>query len=86
MLTSQYSLNDEICACCGKAGVKLRRIAECYGAGESLLVIENIPMFRCPHCHESYFTPQTLEEVERIRALPQTRAESRMVPVANFPF
>ncbi|WP_436270277.1 YgiT-type zinc finger protein [Pseudoduganella sp. LjRoot289] len=76
---------DAICASCGKPGVQIQRVTRSYGRGDELMVIEDIPMCRCPHCHERYFTAQILHEIERIKSHRQTLAEARMVPVANFP-
>lgn len=49
-----------------------------------MLVIEGIPMFSCPDCGESYFSAQTLHEIERIKALRKSIAVARPVPVASF--
>lgn len=38
-----------ICDSCGKEGARLRHITRSYGKGVSLLVIENVPVFSCPH-------------------------------------
>jgi hypothetical protein len=48
------------------------------------MVIENIPMWSCSACGESYFTAQTMHEVERIKALRKSVAKKRSVPVASF--
>lgn len=55
-----------------------------YGKGKGLLVIEGIPMWSCPSCGESYFTAQTMHELERIKALRKSVAKERNVPVAVF--
>ena len=47
-------------------------------------MIENIPMWSCPRCGESYFTAQTMHELERIKALRKSVALPRSVPVALF--
>ena len=52
--------------------------------GAALLVIEGIPMWSCSRCGESYFTAQTMHEIERIKALRKSVAVSRSVPVAAF--
>ncbi len=39
-------------------------------------------MWSCPHCGESYFTAQTMHEIERIKALRKSVAVARPVPVA----
>lgn len=41
-------------------------------------------MVRCPHCHEMYFTAETVRKVDGIRREKRTRAEDRTVKVARF--
>ena len=41
-------------------------------------------MWSCPHCGESYFTAQTMHEIERIKTLRKSVAAARHVPVAIF--
>ncbi|HEV8715404.1 MAG TPA: type II toxin-antitoxin system MqsA family antitoxin, partial [Candidatus Binatia bacterium] len=72
------------CAACGRAGVQHREVTRSFGRGPSLLVIEGIPLWSCPHCGESYFTAQTLHEIERIKTLRKSVAVERRVPVAAF--
>ena len=55
-----------------------------FGKAGDLMVIESIPMLSCPSCGESYFTAQTMHEVERIKALRKSVAKARSVPVASF--
>ena len=64
--------------------MQLKYVTRSYGKAEDLLVIENIPMWSCPSCGESYFTAQTLHEIERIKALRKSVAKARQVPVATF--
>ncbi|MGH8654841.1 MAG: type II toxin-antitoxin system MqsA family antitoxin [Gammaproteobacteria bacterium] len=71
-------------ASCGQAGVQRREVTRSFGRGPQLLVIEGIPMWSCPHCGESYFTAQTMHEIERIKALRKSLAAARQVPVAVF--
>lgn len=73
-----------LCDICGKEGAKIRRLSRSYGKGETLLIIENVPVVSCPHCGESYLTAETLHEIERIKAQRQTLASLRTVPVAEF--
>ncbi len=47
-------------------------------------MIEGIPLWSCPRCGESYFTAQTLHEIERIKTLRKAVAVDRRVPVAAF--
>jgi YgiT-type zinc finger domain-containing protein len=69
---------------CGQRGAQLKHVTRTYGKGADLLVIESIPMWSCPGCGESYFTAQTLHEIERIKALRKSVAKPRSVPVAAF--
>jgi YgiT-type zinc finger domain-containing protein len=62
----------------------VRKVTRSFGRGTSLLVIENIPVWSCPHCGESYFTAQTMHEIERIKTLRKSIAVDRKVPVAEF--
>jgi YgiT-type zinc finger domain-containing protein len=73
-----------ICDICGKEGIRIRRVSRSYGKGESLLVIENVPVVSCPHCGESYLTAETLHEIERIKLHRQSFAQSRSVAVADY--
>ncbi len=73
-----------VCDICGKTDARLRRVTETYGKGEELLVIENVPMVSCPSCGESYFTADTLHEIERIRLHRKSFAIERPVEVARF--
>jgi YgiT-type zinc finger domain-containing protein len=73
-----------ICDICGKDGARVRHVTRSYGKGESLLVIENIPVIRCPNCGESYLTAETLHEIERIKLHRQSFATERPVHVAAF--
>ncbi|MCC6457463.1 MAG: type II toxin-antitoxin system MqsA family antitoxin [Caldilineaceae bacterium] len=72
------------CDLCGKTGTRIRRTSRSYGKGDTLLVIENIPMISCPHCGESYFTAETLHELERIKSHRESLAVPRQVAVAEF--
>jgi YgiT-type zinc finger domain-containing protein len=73
-----------VCAICGRKGARIRRVTETYGKGEDLLLIEDIPMIHCPHCGESYFTAETLHEIERIKLHRKSIAGQRPVEVARF--
>lgn len=81
---TQPNLENAICDICGQKGVKIRHVSRSYGKGETLLVIENVPVISCPHCGESYLTAETLHELERIKLHRQSFAEVRPVLVAEF--
>lgn len=73
-----------VCDICGKKGARVRKVTETCGKGEDLLVIENIPMVSCPNCGESYFTAETLHEIERIKLHRKSLASQRRIEVASF--
>jgi YgiT-type zinc finger domain-containing protein len=73
-----------VCDSCGKEGARIRHISRTYGKGETLLVIENIPVVICPFCGERYLTADTLHELERIKRYRQNFSVKRSVAVAEF--
>lgn len=73
-----------ICDICGKAGARIDHVTRCYGKGEALLVIKDVPVVRCPHCRESHLTAQTLHEIEHIKLRRQSLAVGHPVPIAGF--
>lgn len=72
------------CDICGKKGARIRKVTEAYGKGKDLLIVEDIPMISCPMCGESYFTAETLHEIERIKLHRSSFAAERPVEVAAF--
>ncbi|MBI5792987.1 MAG: type II toxin-antitoxin system MqsA family antitoxin [Rhodocyclales bacterium] len=76
--------SDHLCAYCGSSAVQVKYVTRSFGKAAALLVIEAIPMYACPSCGESYFSAQTLHEIERIKALRKSIAVSRAIPVAAF--
>ncbi len=72
------------CDLCGQEGARVRRVTRSYGKGETLLVIEGVPVVCCLHCGESYLTAETLHEIERIKQHRRSCAQERPVKVAAF--
>ena len=72
------------CGNCGKGGARSRPVSRSYGSGKDILVIEGIPLLSCSVCGESYFTADTLHEIERIKLDRKRFAEIRPVSVAKF--
>ena len=72
------------CAMCENGDARIVYVSRSYGAGDDLLVIENVPVISCPACGERYMTAQTLHELEVIKA-ERRRALPRTVAVAQFP-
>ena len=77
-------MNNLKCDHCGKQEAQIRPTSRSYGSGKDLLVIEGIPLITCSNCGESYFTAETLHEIERIKLHREGFAEMRRVPVARF--
>lgn len=64
--------------------MRQRKVTRSLGSGATLLVVENIPLWSCPHCGESYFTAAALQEIERIKTLRKSVAVDRKVSVASY--
>ena len=73
-----------ICDCCGKEGAVTKRVTRSFGRGKSILVIEDVPMVVCPHCGQSYFTADTLHELERLRLHKENMGVQRTAPVIKY--
>ncbi len=72
------------CDLCGSDQAKIRYISRSYGNNEELFIIENIPLISCPECGESYFTAQTLHQIETIKQRKKSVSVIRSIPVATF--
>ena len=77
-------MNKLKCDNCGEHKARIRQVSRSYGSGKDLLVIEGIPLISCSNCGESYFTAETLHEVERIKLHREGFAEKKPVSVARF--
>lgn len=71
-------MTETTCPVCGKPA-EIKPVAKAFGSGESLLVIEDIPVIACRHCHERYVTAETLRRIDAVRG--QSEHPSRMVRV-----
>jgi YgiT-type zinc finger domain-containing protein len=72
------------CDVCGKKGARSVHVTRSYGKGGELLVIENVPIVRCPSCGVSYLTAATLHEIERVKLHRKALARKRSVAVARI--
>jgi YgiT-type zinc finger domain-containing protein len=73
-----------ICDLCNSQKAKIRYISRSYGDNEELFIIQDIPLIMCPECGESYFTSQTLHQIETIKQQKKSLAINRLIPVASF--
>jgi len=73
-----------LCDCCGQKGAVNKRVTRSFGKGKGILVIEGIPMVVCSHCGQSYFTADTLHELERLRLHKENMGVQRVAPVIKY--
>lgn len=73
-----------ICDLCGRDGARVHRVTRSYGRGKDVFLIEGVPLVTCPNCMESYFTAETLQEIERIRLHRRQLAVEQTVAVAKY--
>jgi len=75
-----------LCDICGKRGAQVRRVTETYGKGKDILIVENVPVVSCSNCGETYYTAETLHELDRIKVhRKQFTTRRRSVAVAEYP-
>ncbi len=72
------------CELCGAQAALARKTTKSFGRGDSLVVIEDIPMIHCTNCYESYVTADTASEIDRIRKNRSRRGKPKRVLVASF--
>ncbi len=73
-----------ICDICGASGVTIKHVTKSFGSGESLVVVEGVPVVHCSKCHESYVTAETSRQLDKIRKNRRQMASTRPVLVASF--
>ena len=79
------AISSEACPSCGYSGLRQRYVTRSCGTGDSVVVIEHIPMLLCPHCGEGHFTPHTLRAIDRMQAERDAFPSIRQAPVLVFP-
>jgi YgiT-type zinc finger domain-containing protein len=72
------------CELCGAQAAVSKKTTKSFGRGDSLVVIENIPVIHCSSCHESYLTADTARELDHIRKNRRSRGKRKRVLVASF--
>ena len=73
-----------MCEMCGTQEARIRKINRTYGKDEEMFIIEDIPLVTCTSCGESYFTADTLHEIERLKRHHQDLSKKREVEVVGF--
>ena len=75
-----------ICNCdvCWFELARIRRMPRSYGAGDRLLVIEQVPVVSCPNCGSSYLTAQTMQAIDQIKQHRNDRSQFKPIAVASF--
>ena len=84
--TASRAISPEAQRClnCGRPGVLRRFMTRSYGKGRDLVVVEGIPEYSCPHCHEHYIMASTLHELDHLKAHFRSLPKLRRVPVVSF--
>lgn len=72
------------CEICGAQAAVAKTTTKSFGRGDSLVVIEDIPIIHCSSCHESYLTVDTIREIDRIRKNRRSHGKPKRVLVASF--
>ncbi|NGZ09303.1 MAG: YgiT-type zinc finger protein [Nitrospira sp. LK70] len=72
------------CDFCGAQGAIIKKATKSFGHGDKLVIIENIPIFHCSRCHESYLTAETARELDCIRKNRHSLGKPKLVLVASF--
>ena len=72
------------CELCGAQAAVDKKTTKSFGRGDSLVIIENIPIIHCSSGHESYLTADTAREIDRIRKNRRSRGKTKRVLVASF--
>jgi YgiT-type zinc finger domain-containing protein len=73
-----------ICENCGKKTASIKQVTKSFGRGQSLVLIEDIPVHSCTSCHESYITAITARAIDRIRKNRVAVGKAKRVLVASF--
>lgn len=79
MSKESQHLQGERCSFCSRPGVVAVRRDKLYKG----VLIENLPAFHCPHCHEEYFELATVQLMELIASDPSRYAQMIERPVAR---
>lgn len=82
----KYPISNETTNCnyCRNEGARIYFKSRCFGKGETLLVVEDVPVIFCPNCREDYLSDETRQKIERIKEDLENTAPKRLVSVAVF--
>jgi len=72
------------CDICGCDEARMRRVPRSYGRGETLMVVEDVPVVSCPNCGETYLTAETARHLDRVKRLRRDTVVKRPVAVASY--
>jgi len=73
------------CVNCGAGNVSIKLVTRTFGRGPGIVVIEDIPLICCGSCGESYFTAETMREIERVKSHRKSFGVAQVVTVAQLP-
>lgn len=72
------------CELCGAQAAAIKKTTKSFGLGDTLGVIEDIPIAHCSSCHESYLTADTSRAIDRIRKNRRSLGKTKRILVASF--
>ncbi len=83
----RQEIGDEkrrVCSFCSQSAAYEALRPQVFKRGDHLLVVEDVPTMICDNCGETYFTGETIDELERILSNANELAVTRPVRVAQF--
>jgi YgiT-type zinc finger domain-containing protein len=73
-----------VCDICGVKAARIIRRPQVLGRGESMMLVENVPVIVCRNCDESYMTSETMHELDSFRSNRKAKTKSRKIVVTEF--
>ena len=73
-----------ICDNCSREGARVRHQTQICGPKGDKFLVHNVPVVSCPHCHETYMTAETAEELEQLIKQRKELAQPETVDAIQF--
>lgn len=73
------------CGTCNYAKVEATTITLSEWDGDDLVVIEDVPVEKCPRCGEEYFAPSVLRELEGLMAKRESTPNWNPIKLIQVP-
>lgn len=72
------------CDLCGMDKTSIKLVTRSFGKKKDLLIVEDVPVISCAACGESYFTAETLHEIEHIKVHRHSFSVKRPIEVTVY--